>query len=532
MAPTVDRTRSLVFETQKALIEALTDPRCWGSHVREVHLIETHVSYVLLTGRYAYKIKKALDLDFLHFATIEQRRADCDRELRLNRRLAPQLYLDVVPITGTTKAPSVNGGGPAIEWAVKMREFPQAALFSELIQRGGLTPALVDRLAQVVAAFHQSAAVAGPLSRVGDPSTIWRFAADNIAALDRSVRRRADAWRLEALGRWIGREYRLQAEVMRRRRQRGFVRDLHGDLHLANVALIDGEPVVFDCLEFNDELRWGDLLSEVAFMVMDLDAHARHDLAWRFLNAYLEASGDYADLGLLRFYLVYRALVRAKVASIRAGQATGRSERRSAERDCRRRVSLAERYARPGQAAVIITHGPSGAGKTSWADETATALGAIRIRTDVERKRQHGRPVAEHAGEGVGAGLYAPEATSRLYRHLQGLTRSLVQAGYPVIVDGAFLMRWQRDLFRAVTRTLGVPFVIATFAADRDTLQRRVAARLDMARDASDADLSVLDYQLAAQEPLTGDELTRAVDGTIGGTDRVLDRLRPPHAAA
>src|SRR6266516_4567782 len=291
---------------QARLVAALAKPPHFGARFgpdcEQVTVLETHISYVLLTGRYAYKLKKAVDFGFLDFTTLAARRHFCEEELRLNRRLAPALYLDVVPITGSVDAPIVGGDGIAIEYAVKMGEFPQDALASGLLTRGELVPADIDALAAMVAAFHGAIEVAAAGAGFGAPEGILQRAQDNCSAL------------LPLLDDPAERAHAARRGAFLRRVEEGFVRECHGDLHLGNIARIDGELTIFDCIEFNPALRWIDVMSEVAFTVMDLEDRGRADLSHRFLNAYLERTGDYSGLAVLRFYLVYRALVRAKIA--------------------------------------------------------------------------------------------------------------------------------------------------------------------------------------------------------------------------
>jgi len=304
--------------TAPPLFAALLDPACYPHPVAGVRVLETHISWVLLTGEYAYKIKKPVGLGFLDFSSLELRRHYCEEELRLNRRLAPELYLDVVEIRGTPGAPRIGGEGPLLEYAVRMREFPQAALASRALASGAFGAAEVDALAALVARFHEGALRAPESERFGSPDVVLADALQNFEQLLPLVKSAPDDRALRELRLWTKREFAARGEALAARRKQGFVRECHGDLHLRNIVLLDGRPVPFDCIEFNAELRWIDVMSEVAFLAMDLEDRGRRDLAWRFLGRYLEATGDYAGLAVLPFYLVYRALVRAKVHLLRS----------------------------------------------------------------------------------------------------------------------------------------------------------------------------------------------------------------------
>ena len=477
-----------------------------------VDLVETHISWVLLTGATAYKIKKAVDLGFVDFTTLPRRRFFCEEELRLNRRLAPTIYLDVVAIMGTIEHPVPGGSGPPLEYAVKMREFPQTALASHVLARRELTAAHIDALAADIAAFHSCVAVARADSAFGMPGDIREIALQNFDAPRASAEDATERADLDALYDWTQREHAACVRLFVQRRVQGFVRECHGDLHLGNMVLIDGRLTVFDCIEFNDRLRWIDVMSEVAFVVMDLQDRGAPALAHRFLNDYLEITGDYAGLPLLRFYLTYRAMVRAMVTRLRVTQMDAGEARRELDAEYRAYLGLARHFARPSRPAIVITHGFSGCGKTTLTQEFLELTGAVRIRTDIERKRLHGLRADERTDSAIASGLYAADATRATYHRVLADARCVVAAGDIAVVDATFLHRWQRDLFRQFSADLGIPFVIVAFAATEATLRRRLAQRSREGRDASDADIAVLEHQLRTQEPLGPDERTYVVD--------------------
>jgi aminoglycoside phosphotransferase family enzyme/predicted kinase len=512
----------------EGLVAALREPRRYPHPVEGVELIETHISWVLLTGRYAYKVKKPLDLGFLDFSTLERRRQACEKELRLNRRTAPDLYLEVVPVAGTPGEPVIGGAGPAIEYAVKMREFPQSALLDRVAARGELRREQMDELAATVARFHAEVERADQHSGFGTPEVVIAPARQNFAQLGPLVTDPDAGAALGRLAAWTDRESARCQEAFDARRREGLVRECHGDLHLRNLVLLDGRIVPFDCLEFNDALRWIDVAAEVAFVVMDLVDHGLTAHAWRFLDAYLAETGDYGALAVLRFYLVYRAMVRAKIACLRAQQLPEGVARRRAEQEFRAYLRLAEAFASLDRPALIVTRGFSGSGKTVFAGLLTEEIGAIRVRSDVERKRLHGLGAHETSGAGVGEGIYAPDATRRTYARLLDAARVVLEAGYPAAADATFLARADRDAFRALARRLGVPFAIAGCEAPEALLRERIAARGDTGTDASEADLDVLARQLAAAEPLAAEERTFAVGID---TRRSLGALRADAAA-
>jgi predicted kinase len=328
---------------------------------------------------------------------------------------------------------------------------------------------------------------------------------------------------LERLAHWGRTTFEQLKNTFAARKRAGFVRECHGDAHLANMVLLDGRVVPFDCLEFNDNLRWIDVMSEVAFTVMDLEDRGQQVYARRFLNGYLEPTGDYEGLKLLRFYQVYRALVRAKVAAIRLNQAgLGNEEREQIGESYRGYIDLAERYTRPTKPALMIAHGLSGTGKTTLTQTLVERLGAVRVRSDVERKRLHGLAATARSGSPLDAGLYTVEAGARTYDRLAALARAIVAAGHTVILDATFLRRAQRDRMHALAEELRVPFLILAFTASEPTLRERVIVREQTGVDASEAGLAVLEHQLASADPLTAGEQAQAL---------VINTDKPPSAA-
>lgn len=494
------------------LIAALREPKCYPHPVQRVDIVETHISCILLTGDYAYKIKKPVNLGFLDFRSLKSRRFYCDEELRLNRRTAPLLYLDVVAITGSESAPVMDSTGPPIEYAVRMRQFPQEALLDRMAKSGTLTPIYLDALARVVAEFHSGIERAGAVRPFGSPQRVLAPATQNFDQMQKLVKAEPDRDLLQKLQAWTEREYNSLYALFDSRKRDGFVRECHGDLHLGNIALLDGVPTPFDCIEFNDEFRWIDVMNEAAFLMMDLLDHKLRALAFRFLNGYLEITGDYAGMRVLRYYLVYRALVRAKVSCIRAHQPhVAVQEKADAERQYRSRLQLAESLSSHSPRALIIMHGLSGSGKTTIAQTLLESLGAVRLRSDVERKRLHGLEAQTKTDSELDAGIYAPVETERTYNRLAELACQVIAADHPVIVDAAFLARQQRDLFCRLARVMAVPFAIISCTAPEMVLRDRIGRREREGKDASEAGLAVLKRQLAAQEPLGEDEAEHAL---------------------
>ena len=354
-------------------------------------MLETHISWLLLAGDTAYKIKKPVRLPFVDYGTLEARRHFCEEEVRLNRRLAPSLYLGITRITGTLQAPVLDGPGPVLEYAVRMRRFAPGALFGEQLAAGTLRVDEVDRLAALLADFHERAPRAEAASSFASAE---RRRASALAALE-GVRSLASEDEQAALQTWLQAEAAALAPLWTSRKANGHVRECHGDLHLANVVRLDGDVVAFDCIEFDPALRWIDVLDDVAFVVMDFAAHDRRDFAFRFINGWLDRTGDHGGLPALRFSVVYRALVRAQVECLRGA--------------ARNYLETALAWAHPGDARLFITHGLPGSGKTFVSQRVLEQEGAIRLRSDVERKRLFGLGIFEDS-RAKGLNLYDANA--------------------------------------------------------------------------------------------------------------------------
>ena len=463
--------------------------------VADLEVLETNTSWIILTGRYAYKIKRAVAFDFLDMTTLARRRFLCEEELRLNRRLAPDLYIDVVAITRGERGLAIGGSAQIVEYAVRMRQFDRSQELSALLDRGDVSAAQIDAFALRLARFHAAAAPSADCIDFTNTEHMRGAVLGNAAVLLAHVDSDLDIPELRPLIDWT-RDY-LDGSMrwFRQREQDGCIRECHGDLHARNIVRWRGELVAFDCLEFDPKLRWIDVMNDVAFLFMDLAARGRMDLAFVFLNSHVASTGDYDGIRLLPFYAVHRALVRAMVDALAAEQDP--RKRRDFSRRFRARIGIAADFVRPKPPILILMHGPSGSGKSWLSERLAPVVGAVRIRSDVERKRL----------AGLGAGdPHTPQFDARTYARLRECATACLQAGLPTIVDAAFLRRDDRDSFKALAARLAVPCVVLSCEAERSILSERIAARARAAVDPSDADLAVLDGQLRALEPFGADE--------------------------
>lgn len=500
-------------------IEALQDPACYAHPVDAVERLETHGNWILLAGEYAYKIKKPVNFGFMDFSTFEQRRFYCEEEVRLNQRLAPELYLRVEPITGTPEAPRMGGDGEAFEYAVMMRRFGHDQRLDAVLERGELVPEAIEQLAADIARFHARAPQAAGDSGYGDPAGLRAMASENFRdcrahlsdedqALLSTVEALSDA-RLEGL-----------VDTLEARRRAGRVRECHGDLHLGNLVLHDGRVQAFDCIEFNADFRWIDTASELAFLSMDCKYRGRPDLAARWIDSYLEVSGDYAAVPLLGFFEAYRAMVRAKVRLLRASQRDNADDAAQDRREARGYIDLARASLEAGRGRILLTMGLSASGKSQLARALVPALPAIRLRSDVERKRLFGLDPLAATGAELGGGIYTAEASERTYGHLAELAGSIASSGSDVIVDATFLEGARREQFRRLADEQGLGFGILCAEAPLEVLEARIRARQQAGNDPSEADATVLRDQRARMDPLSDAERALAV---IVDTTQPLD---------
>lgn len=510
---------------QPTLIQALLNPVLYPGQNggdRPVELIETHISWVILAGRHAYKIKKPVSFGFLDFSTLERRQWACEQEIEINQRYAPDLYLRTVAITGTERSPVIGGQGPALDYAVVMRRFEPAQTFDHLAQNGQLQVGQVAELAEEIARLHLRLP---PL-----PEAVAKYARDrsdhfvaaNFSVLTPFVRGSREESLLAQLQDWSRTARERLGCQLEQRIEGGHFKECHGDLHLGNVVLLDGRPRLFDGIEFNADLRQIDTLNEAAFTMMDLEMQADPHLACGFLDRYLSISGDHAGIALLDYYRLYRAMVRAKVAALRCAQVESTGEKQRQREAVSRHIDYGHWLIKPRPKRLIILHGLSGSGKSHLARALTWTLPALCVRSDNERKRPTAAPPR-----------YSEAARDNVYRHILALAELLLGSGQSVIVDATFLKHAHREQARALAHRAGAIFTLLDCRASEAILQDRIRQRMQQGGDPSDATLDVLERQRHQQEPLQIDEQTTAIglDMETVDADQLAERLRLPGLA-
>ena len=489
------------------LISTLCDASLYDHHVDKISIIETHISWVVLTGKYAYKIKKPIKFSFVDFSTLENRKFYCDEEMRLNTRLAPNLYLEVKAITGSLEQPSLKKSDEAIEYAVKMRQFAQSSLLSYLSVHDRLSKKHIDEVAREIADFHMRINKVPSNAELGSPEDIYLWVTDNITQIVSNLTDKEISSTIKSIQNWSENEYHKKYDLFLKRRKNGFIRECHGDMHLNNMVLINDVVTIFDGIEFNEHLRWIDVISEVAFLTMDLSNRGHSEYASRFINLYLQHTGDYEGLSVLKYYLVYRALVRAKVALLRIAQENiSEIEEIKIKKEFRSYIALASEYILEKKVALIITHGLSGSGKSTHTEALLEQLGAICIRSDIERKRLYGFSAAESTQSNLNEDIYTKKSSRETYAQLADFSKSVLISGFTVIVDACFLQHEQRQEFYLLAQEMHVPFIILQFQASEGVLKQRIIARAKDSMEASEANIEVLNSQLNTYVPLDTQE--------------------------
>lgn len=471
-----------------------------------IQTLQTHISTIYLTGEFAYKVKKPVNFGFLDFSTLDKRLFFCQEELRLNCRAAAGLYLEVVPLVETETGVAIGEAGQTgIDYALKMRQFPQVDLLSERFARGEVTAADCEAIAILLAQLHASAQTDATITAFGDVATIKQTADDNYAHTMKYVGLAQTEPQLVATRAYSDRIFSEQATWFSERQAQGKIKECHGDLHLGNICLFEDAIQLFDCIEFNQEFRNIDVIYDAAFLVMDLSFRGRPDLANRFLNTYLERTNDYLAARLLPVYLSMRAYVRAKVTSFLLDDpGIDAVTRDKAQETARAYYTLAYRYTQPKPPQIILICGLSGSGKSTLGRRVAAELDAIQIRSDAVRKHLGGVALDQRGD----ASLYSAEMTEKTYQRLCDLAMALTQAGQSVVLDAKYdRVAWRQQVLEAAAAQ-GIPVRILHCQASEATLRTRLEKRQG---DIADATADLVSSQQAQWEALTEAEQSLAI---------------------
>lgn len=488
------------------LLNALQQPTFYPHPVKEIKKLETHISWIFLTGDYAYKIKKPVNFGFVDYSTLEKRKHFCEQEVKLNKALTSSVYLDIVTLNKADNGYEINGKGEVIDYAIKMKEFSQENLLDRLLERNELTTDIVDNIAKQVAGFHMKAERAPTDSPYGKPETVKAPVTENFAQSREllntyHIANATYLLPLENLEQESESMFKLIYPVLEERKKDGYIRNCHGDLHLGNITLIDGEPVIFDCIEFNEFFRWTDPMADVGFLLMDFFDRGQEEFGMRFLNTYMIYTGDYEGLLILPYYFAYRAMVRAKIQLFSINPKDSAAKRDQYFVRFSNYMHLAQKYFERSQPFLLLMHGFSGSGKSTLAVRIAEQTKTIMIRSDVERKRIYQVSPSEKLDDAA----YQADINKKTYEKLLYLTEVITTAGYSVIVDATFLKADQRKLFTDFAVKHKIPFSIIFCEATHPVLEERLNKRNKEA-DFSHADMHVLKKQRESYQPLSQEE--------------------------
>ena len=510
------------------VIDFMRSPASYPGAPATVEVIETHAAVVFLAGDDAYKIKKPVRLPYLDFSTLASRKAVCERELAVNRPHAPMIYLGLVPICRSADGTFQFGGkGEPVEWAVHMRRFPDDALLSSLSAGSCLEPALVDLLADRIIDYHDQA----PVERSGNGYSRIMAIVDELNEAFAAAPDVIDPTTREAFARLASDHAARHRHRLDQRARRGYVRRCHGDLHLDNIVVLDGQPVLFDAIEFDEEIATIDTLYDLAFLIMDLEARSMPQEANRVMNRYVVNGADPANiagLAVLPLFLACRAAIRAMVAITRLGQVTSRLETEIIQGEITGYLGRALGYLERGPQRMVCIGGLSGTGKTTVARQLAPQVavppGALHLRSDVERKLLFGVPETER----LDTSAYTEDVSRTVYRRLLNKARLALMAGFSVIVDAVFLGPGERARARQIAQQTGAEFDGLWLRAKKSTMLKRVA---DRRADASDATVDVVEKQLTADQSPPDWTVIDAEGRPEAVAERCLAAMRVPRSA-
>ena len=474
--------------THPRLLETIADPNFYPHRPDSVEMVQTHISYFFIAGDIVYKIKKSVNFGFLDFTSLEKRKYYCEEEIRLNRRLAPNIYLDVVAFSEDAQGNIILGAGEkVVEYAVRMKKLPQDRMLKTLLANGQADDKIMDAIAGKIAAFHKLAETGGRIDEMGSIATIRHNHKENFIQTLNYVNTTIPEYQYKFIKEYVEKFLSTKKNLFEKRITDHKIRDCHGDLHLEHICVAD-EIIIFDCIEFNERFRFADTAAEVAFLTMDLDFNGYSRQADAFVQAYLRYSGDYEMLSLLNFYRCYYAYVRGKVISFRLDQKEiPASERKLITNTAGRYFDLATSYAtRLEKPALILTAGLMGSGKSYQARIFAERFGAAIIRTDVLRKELLNITPSTRHYEDFSQGIYSDDISRRTYDKAYELASSQIEHGKSVIIDASFKRRSEREKAMNLARNLEVPFYVIECTCREEIVKKRLDTRMREKDNASD----------------------------------------------
>ena len=512
------------------LIESLLEPGAWPEGPETVTLEQTHISYLFFTPRYVYKVKKPVEFGFLDFSTLEKRLYYCREEVRLNRRLAPGLYLDVVAITSGKEGITVGGEGEVLEYAVKMKRLPEETMLEVMLESDSVTVPIIQKVAGAVASFHKEAETNEHISGFGRPEMVKKNTDENFAQTRDYIERTIGRKQYDDIKAYTDGFLSSNEALFSGRVEGGFIKDCHGDIHSEHISISDGIQI-YDCIEFIERFRYSDIVADAAFLSMDLDFHNRHDLARVFDEAYFRSTGDGGGGALLDFYKCYRAFVRGKVEGFKLEEPEETEEdKRGAAFKARLYFHLAHLYATGGfRPTMLVMRGLSGTGKSALADEISRRTGLRVLSSDKIRKGLFKIPPGERRPEPpppFEKGIYTPEATERTYSKLIEKGFNLAASGRSVILDATFSKLKYLKRAEEKARLSGALFKVVECVAKEEEVRKRLLERVSEKGAVSDADWEIYTKQKSLFEPFEGPKVVLETEGPPEAvTEAAVERL-------
>lgn len=494
-------------ELIKTLIE---NPHLLESKKLEVK--ETHISWVLIGDKFAYKIKKAVNFGFLDFEDLQSRKKYCELELKLNKDMGASFYEEVISISGDAQNPLIYENLAPIEYALKMKKFDGAKELSYLEQKGELSATHILELVQKLVDWHLKAPIITKATGAyGTPKEVKKPVLENFDFILNNIDDEKTIATVNSIADWAQEVFTANLNLLAQRYADGMIKSCHGDLHLANVVIYQGQVMPFDCIEFNLEFRYIDVINDLAFLLMDLDAKKRVALSNLALNRYLELTGDYKALPLLNYYKSYRAMVRAKVNLLELIHLQDEAKKQEAEENFLAYIALAKSYTFTKIPYLVLITGVSGSGKSTLAAKISKASGALHLNSDIVRKRLFGLKEKDSSNSLLGAGIYTKEANIKTYKKLEESAFIALKSGFSVILDATFLKRAHRQTFIDIAKNLGLNYLLIGFEQNKKLLKARIDERISAGNSISEANSSLLENQLAIYESFSDIESRQAI---------------------
>lgn len=491
------------------ILKSLLKPDAYPEPTHSVELLQTHVSWIFLTDKHAYKVKKPVNFGFLNFSTIDRRRFYCNEEVRLNRRLCPDVYEGVVEMREVAGGAAFHGNGPVIDYAVKMKRLPAEQMLDNLVNNNQISKSEIQKVARVIADFHRHAPTSPAIAGFGQPDRIMFNWLENFEQMIPFEDTTLSVPEREHIKTWVSSFVAENTDLFRRRVDDGFIRECDGDIHLENICMTDDKVCIFDCIEFNERFRYCDTAADVAFLLMDLDFHGRHDLADAAVTTYLETSGDTSMMALIDFYKLYRAFIRGKVESLHfIDSGIDPREQERARKKAIRYFRLARGYIerRRLKPTLFITCGLMGSGKSTLTAQLSFELGIASFNSDTVRKQMAGIPTDTPVSGAYGEGLYSSRTNTATYAELLRLAEAELEAGHSVIIDASFKRKDERCRFAALATRYAASFTILHVTCSELESRRRLAERAASGRSVSDGRVELLEKQHQEFEAPTMEE--------------------------